>query len=53
MSNPKKQERMLFITLPQHLRFSLKKSQVGTFIKDQCNLMVKQIIRRFVARNSK
>ena len=53
MSNLKQQERMPFITLPQHLRFSLKKSQVDTFIKDQCNLMVKQITCRFVARNSK
>ena len=31
----------------------MKKSQVDTFIKDQCNLMVKQITCRFVARNSK
>ncbi|KAI8642041.1 hypothetical protein BD408DRAFT_432794 [Parasitella parasitica] len=32
--------------------FSLKASQVGTFIKDDCNLTVKRITRRPAARNS-
>ncbi|KAL7332361.1 hypothetical protein PS15p_204411 [Mucor circinelloides] len=32
--------------------FSLKETQVGTYIKNECNLTVKRITRRPAARNS-
>lgn len=54
MSNLKQQERMPLIALPQHSRTSVWKSlmYVGTFIKDQYNLTVKQITCRPVAKDS-